>query len=264
MVSKEKQELLDYYWAREPIYHPTHGIPMPKRTIQKMRLLSLLLFAAYLAFSATVIHTLEDITPVHWIISILLAAYCADLISGLTHMFVDFAVSDRENYIHKELFLSRVHHHELKRPAKLNYASLWFSPALYSFVILGLLPASLTLLLPPMVSIGWIIPFWLSVLWFLSVSQLTHAFAHGKARHPLSKKIIGVLQRTRLIISPRTHAKHHREIDCNFSVLNGWSIALLNFIFKHWIEGGLSKNTSPTHQKALMRLNLSYPYVEIL
>jgi len=264
MESKEKQGLLDYYWTREPVYHPTHGVPMPRRTIRKIRLLSLALLAVYLAFSVVVIRSQGSLTPVNWVAGILLGAYFADLLSGLAHMFIDFAVSDRKNYIHKELFLSRVHHHELRRPAKLNYASLWFSPALYSFVVLALLPASLGLILPAAVTMDWIVPFWLSILWFSSVSQIAHAFAHGKAHHPISKKIVGLLQRTKLIVSPRTHAIHHREIDCNFSVLNGWSIPLLNYVFKHWIEARLSKSTSPSRQKELMNQNLSYPYEEIL
>jgi hypothetical protein len=264
MASKEKQDLLDYYWTREPVYHATHGIPMPRRTILKIRLLSLALFAVYVAFSVIVVQSVVSFTLIYWVIGVFLAAYCADLLSGLAHMYIDFAVSDRKNYIHKELFLSRVHHHELRRPAKLNYASLWFSPALYGFVVLALLPAALSLLLPAKLSMDWIAPFWISVLWLSSVSQIAHAFAHGKARHPISKKFVRLLQRAKLIVSPVTHAIHHREIDCNFSVLNGWSIPLLNFVFKHGVETRLSNSTSPSRQKKLMNQNLSYPYEEIL
>jgi len=264
MESRKKLELLEYYWTREPIYDPVNGVAMPLRTIWKIRLLSLVLLVVYLVFSVIVIRSQDNLALIYWVVGVPLAAYCADLLSGLAHMFIDFAVSDRKNYIHKELFLSRVHHHELKRPARLNYASLWFSPALYCFVLLALLPASVNLVLPPMVTVDWIVPFWLSILWFSSVAQVAHAFAHGKARHPVSKKTIGLLQRGKLIVSPRTHAIHHREIDRNFSVLNGWSIPLLNFVFKQWIEARLSKRTSPSRQKELMNQNLSYPYEEIL
>jgi len=237
---------------------------MPLKTIYKIRFLALALFIVYVVFSGTVIQSLEGTTPMHWVLGIFAGAYCADLISGFAHMYIDFAVSDRKNPIHKELFLSRVHHHELHRPARLNYASLWFSPALYSFIVLALLPALLAAVLPPLANLNWTGPFWLSVLWFSSIAQVTHAFAHGKARHPVTRKITGYLQKTGLFISPRIHLKHHREIDCNFSVLNGWSIPLLNFVFKGWIERRLSKSTSPGRQKADMKLKLSYPYEEIL
>ena len=58
--------------------------------------------------------------------------------------------------------------------------------------------------------------------------------------------------------------RHHREIDCNFSVLNGWSIPLLNFVFTNWVESRLSESTIPARQKADMKRKLSYPYEEIL
>ena len=264
MDTKTKQDLLAYYWNREPVYHPTKGAPMPRKTIFKMRLLAFVLFFGYLVFSRTLLLSISNTPAVFWVIGVLLGAFCADLISGLIHMYIDFGISNRKNPIHKELFLSRVHHHQLDRPAKLNYASLWFSPALYSFLVLALLPALLVTILSPIPNLNWLAPFWLSVLWFSSVSQVFHAFAHGKAKHPFAKKIIRLLQKFRLMIPPKIHGKHHSEIDCNFSVLNGWSIPLLNFVFRNWIESRLSGSTTPARQKADMKRKLSYPYEEIL
>lgn len=264
MDSKTKQELLDYYWTREPIYHPTKGVLMPRKTVLKMRVLAFILFLGYMVFSRTLLLSISGIPPLFWLIGILAGAYCADLISGLIHMYIDFGISNHKNPIHKELFLSRVHHHQLERPAKLNYASLWFSPALYSFIVLALLPGLLVIMLPSLAHQNWLGPFWLSVLWFSSVSQVFHAFAHGKAKHPFAKKVIRILQKCRLMIPPKIHGKHHSEIDCNFSVLNGWSIPLLNFVFKKWIESRLSESTTPARQKADMKRKLSYPYEEIL
>ena len=237
---------------------------MPLKTIWKIRAMATALLAVYLAFSVTVVSWSTGLSMVYWVIGIVLGAFCADLLSGFAHMYIDFGVSNRKNPLHKELFLSRVHHHELHRPARLNYASLWFSPALYSFLVLVALPGLLATALPFSRDISWIYPFWLSVLWFSSVSQLAHAFAHGKAGQSSGRKIIAFLQKSKLIVPPKTHARHHREIDCNFSVLNGWSIPLLNVIFKKWIECRLSDSTAPARQKADMKLNLSYPYEEIL
>lgn len=264
MNAKIKQDLLAYYWNREPVYHQTKGAPMPQKTILKMRLLAFVLLLVYLVFSRILLLSLSVTPAVFWVIGILAGAYCADLISGLVHMYIDFGISNRKTPIHKELFLSRVHHHQLERPAKLNYASLWFSPAFYSFMVLALLPGLVVLMFPSLANLKWLGPFWLSVLWFSSVSQVFHAFAHGKAKHPFAKKIIRLLQKSRMMIPPKTHGKHHSEIDCNFSVLNGWSIPLLNFVFKYWIESRLSESTAPARQKADMRRKLSYPYEEIL
>ena len=168
MGTKVKEELLAYYWAREPVYHPTEGAPMPKKTILKMRLLAIVLFIVYLGFSWKLILSVTDAPLFFLIPGILVGAYCADLISGLIHMYIDFGTSNRKNPIHKELFLSRVHHHQLERPAKLNYASLWFSPALYSFLGLALFPALLMIFLPQFSAANWFGSFWVSVLWFSS------------------------------------------------------------------------------------------------
>ncbi len=264
MDSKEKQELLDYYWGNEPVYHPTEGIPMPRRTVWKIRFLAMVLLGSYVVFTAAIVMASPPMPVISWLIGALAGGFCADLLSGLTHMYIDFGTSNRKNPIHKELFLSRVHHHELHRPAKLNYASLWFSPALSSFIVLGLIPAFLGRLLTLPVNLEMIGPFWLSLLWFSSFSQVAHAYAHGKAKHPVARKVVRSLQKMRLLIPPKVHGKHHREIDCNFSVLNGWSNPLLNKIFKKRIEAHVSSNTSPARQKADMKQNLSYPYEEIL
>jgi len=261
---EKKKELLAYYWAREPVYHPTKGAPMPPKTVWKIRMFAAFLFAVYMAFTLTIVSMSNDLSIIQWLTGIVLGAYCADLLSGFAHMYIDFGESIRKNPLHKELFLSRVHHHELFRPAKLNYASLWFSPALYSFLVLAVFPVLLKQALPRSWDLYWFYPFWLSVLWFSSVSQIAHAFAHGKAGQSRVKAVIALLQKLKLIVPPRVHARHHREIDCNFSVLNGWSIPLLNVIFKKWIECRVSDSTAPMRQKADMKLKLSYPYEEIL
>lgn len=264
MSRADKKQLLEYYWTREPVYHPELGSKMPRSTISKMRVLASGLLLVYLAFSLSVLHAIPETSLVHWLAGILLGAYCADLLSGIIHMYIDFAVSNKRNLLHKELFLSRVHHHELHRPARLNYASLWFSPAAYAFLLLVIFPVVLTIPFPPLAGKEWIYPFWLSAVWFSSVSQVSHAFAHGKGRRPFARRIVRVLRACRLAISPRTHLKHHRDIDCNFSVLNGWSIPLLNWVFKRWVETRLPDSTSPARQRSQMRMKCSYPYEEIL
>ncbi len=264
MNREQRKELLEYYWTREPVYHPVLGAAMPRGTVLKMRFLASLMLFVYLAFSISVWRFTDGSTAWHWLAGILLGAYGADLLSGLAHMYIDFAASDKRNLLHKELFLSRVHHHELYRPARLNYASLWFSPALYAFLLLVVIPVLLVMPFPPLAGKEWITPFWLSLIWFSSVSQVSHAFAHGKARHPVARRFVRILQACRLMIRPRTHLRHHREIDCNFSVLNGWSISFLNWVFKRWIEHRLPASTSPARQRSQMRVGLSFPYEEIL
>ena len=262
--SKEKQELLSYYWAREPVYHPVFGAPMPRRTIVKMRAMGSALLLVYVAFTIFVAGAIDGATALSWLTGLLFGAFCADLLSGVIHMYIDFGVSDRRTPLHKELFLSRVHHHELYRPARLNYASLWFSPALYAFLLLAVIPSILAAALGPPAIGPWTGPLWLSLVWFSSVAQISHAFAHGKGRHPVVRKLVRLLRACGLTVPPRKHLRHHRNLDCNFSVLNGWSIPLLNWAFKRWIEQRLPRSTSPSRQRADMRRDLAYPYEEIL
>jgi hypothetical protein len=264
MDQKRKEELLHYYWNDEPVYHPTKGTPKPRVKVIKTRILAFVLLLVYLGFTRKILVFAGESSLLHWLISFLMAAFVADFLSGLTHIYIDFGTSDRKNPIHKQLFLSRVHHHELMRPARLDYASLWFFPALYSFLLLALFPAVLIWVIPGTVDLSLLSAFWLCLLWFSSISQVSHAFAHGKAKSRLAKKITRSLQRIRIFISPGSHGKHHREIDLNFCVLNGWANPLLNLIFKKCIESHVSESTSPGRQKEDMKKKLSYPYEEIL
>jgi len=274
MNQKRQQELLEYYWDGEPIHHPSKGRSKPQAKVIQTRIRSCVLLSLYLLFSHQVLHRSPASPSIfHTLLSIAGAAYVADLISGMIHMYIDFGVSDQLNPVHKLLFLSRVHHHEPSRPAKLDYASLWYPTALYSFLIVAVVPVAMIFLAKALsILLGVTIYstsknysiFWVSMMWWSSISQVSHAFAHGKAQSRWGRMVTSKLQGIGLLLSPRVHGIHHREIGRNFSILNGWANPLLNAIFKGYIESRVSEVTAAKRQKADIKRKLSYPYAEIL
>jgi len=47
---------------------------------------------------------------------------------------------------------------------------------------------------------------------------------------------VRALQRLGILLDPVRHVSHHREIDCNFSSVNGWSDALLNPLMRQLVR----------------------------
>ena len=257
-------ELLAYYWEDEPIYHPKCTKPMNPKAVKKTRMLSLTLLVFYIYFTYHLFQISGNQNSVAWVFGLILGAFAADFISGCAHIFIDFVPSIKKTPLHKELFLSRIHHHELFRPARLNLASLWLSPALYVFVFIGMLPFVCIKFFWESNATEWICPFWLVFLWLTAISQITHAVAHGKGAKSKLRKIFKIMQKFNIILSPKNHATHHRHIDRDFCVLNGWANPILNFVFKNFIENQIPEATSVKRQLQDMRKNLRYPYSEIL
>jgi hypothetical protein len=257
------RELLEYFWKDEPVYHPEFTIPMSKAGIRRARMRALGVTGLYLALTVGLVNHMDQLGPLTWIVGILTGIYVADFISGLAHIYIDFVPSNTKTPLHRELFLSRVHHHELFRPARLNLASLWVSPALYAFLGLAVLPLVFTAIFR-VTPAPWVYPFWLCLLWSTAVSQIAHAVSHGKGATTKFVRVLKGLQRIHLILPAKTHSIHHRVIDRNFCVLNGWANSLLNPLFKIFIEKHIPESTSVGKQIADMKKNLSFPYHEIL
>lgn len=62
----------------------------------------------------------------------------------------------------------------------------------------------------------------------MSICQFTHYWTHNKPN-----RFVGLLQKARLIISPRGHWKHHKApFACNFCILSGWNNVWMNAILR--------------------------------
>lgn len=257
-------DLLEYYWNNEPIYHPEFVKPMAPNSVKKNRILSFVLLMVYMSFTGYLLQISTNSHIISWIFGLICGAFVADFISGCAHIFIDFMPSTKKTSLHKQLFLSRVHHHELFRPARLNIPSLWFSPALYALFLIVILPFLFIKFVFSYSIPDWIFPFWLFLLWLTSISQITHAVAHGKGSNSKLKRALKYLQKFSIIISAKKHSMHHRNIDRDFCVLNGWANPFLNFIFKTFIENKIPESTAVGRQIQDLGKKLSYPYRELL
>jgi hypothetical protein len=148
----------------------------------------------------------------------------ADLFTGFFHFFADNFGSERTPILGPAfVFRFRQHHTEPKLICTLGFLGLNGSHILLSLPIL--LPLAL---LVPIATTGWGLAlgtFGWSMMFFAVFTNQIHRWAHDE--HPSA--VVGVLQRTRLMLSPEHHAHHHRPPhDRHFCITNGWLNGVLD------------------------------------
>lgn len=193
--------------------------------------------------------------------------YCADAMSGIVHMYMDykpcrpgigldrlfFYTGSRESaeyigmrdrtlgqlsIVERLVFDFKNHH---PRPDALGRRSILVQ--IGSTVLYGTLPAALLLniacfaLTPP----GWAIAGLLSFLTGSTFAQYFHGSLH-RADNPWP---VILLRKLGLLMKPQGHERHHATLTCDFSTNTGWSNPLLNLVFRalrargHMREDGL-------------------------
>ena len=63
-------------------------------------------------------------------------------------------------------------------------------------------------------------------------SILVHKYVHEQNYNAYCPMPIKILQRFGLLITNKHHNIHHRELDCNFAILNGFSDKFANKLIK--------------------------------
>lgn len=71
-----------------------------------------------------------------------------------------------------------------------------------------------------------------AVIYQLIISGITHKYAHERNHNRYVPEVIKILQDLGLAISGSNHKKHHEEVDCNYSLLNGLSDPYANLLIK--------------------------------
>lgn len=202
-----------------------------------------------------------------WIPAAFAAWYLADLLSGLTHMYMDYrpctpgigldrmfhyaGSRESEDYIAlRDRLMVRIspferlvydfkNHHP--RPEALGRRS--FLVQIGSTIIFMSLPASLLLnLLCLGVSVpGWIIAGTVVLIAGGTLAQYFHGTLH-RAENPW---IVRAMRRAALLMTPEAHAVHHATLRQDFATNTGWSNPLVNLVFgiatrRGWLsEAGL-------------------------
>lgn len=195
-----------------------------------------------------------------WIPAVLAGWYVADLMSGLTHMIMDYrpctpgiGLSEMFHYAGsresadylalRDRVLPRIspferlvydfkNHHP--RPDALGRRP--FLVQIGSTIIVFALPASILLNLASAADAipGWIV----AGLAALIVGGALAQYFHGTLHRADNPRIIHAMRRVGLLMTPEAHALHHETLRRDFATNTGWSNPLVNIIFRTAIGRG--------------------------
>ena len=224
------------------------------------------LFALSLAFSLS----FAGAPDWRWIPAGLAAWYVADLLSGLTHMYMDYrpctpgigldrvfhyaGSRESDEYIalrdsvmpkispFERLVYDFKNHHP--RPDALGRRP--FLVQIGSTIIFVSLPFSI---LFNLACLMWTVPGWLVVGAIVLILGGTFAqYFHGTLHRPDNPLIVLAMRRVGLLMTPEAHARHHETLRRDFATNTGWSNPVVNLIFRiatrrRWLtEAGLEPN----------------------
>ena len=189
-----------------------------------------------------------------WIPAVLTGWYVADLLSGITHMYMDYRPCT------PGIGLDRMFHYPGSRESP-DYVALRdsilpkispFEQLVYDFknhpprpdalgrrpflVQIGStslfvsLPVSigLNLLCFSLVIPGWVVAGSIALLIGGTLAQYFHGTLH-RADNPW---IVEAMRRARLLMTPEAHALHHATLRRDFATNTGWSNPLVNAVFR--------------------------------
>ena len=189
-----------------------------------------------------------------WIPAALAGWYLADLMSGLTHMVMDYrpctpgigldqmfhysGSRESEDYLAlRSRVLPRIspferlvydfkNHHPRpdalgRRPFLVQIGSTIIFVSLPASAVLSLL--ALTTPLPGWLTIGAVV--------FIFGGTLAQYF-HGTLHRPDNPLVVRAMRRAGLLMTPEAHALHHATLRQDFATNTGWSNPLVNAIFR--------------------------------
>ena len=189
-----------------------------------------------------------------WIPAVLAGWYVADLLSGLTHMYMDYrpctpgigldrmfhyaASRESADYLAlRDSVLPRIspferlvydfkNHHP--RPDALGRRP--FLVQIGSTILFVSLPASigLNLLCSAFAIPGWVVAGTVTLMIGGTLAQ----YFHGTLHRPDNPRIVHAMRRVGLLMTPEAHALHHETLRRDFATNTGWSNPLVNAVFR--------------------------------
>ena len=195
-----------------------------------------------------------------WIPAALAGWYIADLLSGLTHMYIDYrpctpGIGLREMFHYsgsrecddyqalrdrvmpcispfERLVYDFKNHHP--RPDALGRRP--FLVQIGSTILFVSLPVSIFLSL---LCVAWPLPGWLvSGLIVLTIGGTLAQYFHGTLHRADNPWIVHALRRAGLLMTPEAHELHHATLRRDFATNTGWSNPLVNAIFRAAMSRG--------------------------
>jgi hypothetical protein len=189
-----------------------------------------------------------------WIPAAVVAWYAADLMSGLTHMYMDYRPctpgigldrmfhypGSRESAEYRELrdrvlpqispFERLVYDFKNHHPRPEALGRRTFLVQIGSTILFVSLPFSILLNLLSLL-IG--LPGWLMAgAVVLTIGGTLAQYFHGTLHRADNPWIVLAMRRAGLLMTPEAHALHHETLRRDFATNTGWSNPLVNLIFR--------------------------------
>lgn len=178
-------------------------------------------------------------------LSIPLAYFCADFLTGLIHWVCD-SFGDADTPVWGPMLVGpfRRHHRDPLEITRISLAENLGASAIAGLLALWLFfPAQ-----PGDLGAGYLmlLHFWLWLLVFAVVSNLFHRWSHMPvARKP---RWMQILQKRRLLLNTHEHLVHHRKpYRVNYCILSGWANPLSNRVPWQRVESVLATVGIPTN-----------------
>ena len=179
----------------------------------------------------------KSMTLINHIFSFVIAYILADFWNGLVHMYMDNK-EDYEGFWGPFIASFHLHHRTplyRKNPVLLVYfnesgSKIWM--ALVEIVVILFFTK-----FSSFIAYSFLYFFILS-----SLAEVSHYFCHT-----VDNKVIDFLQKYRLLLNKKHHAKHHLQDNVNYAFLNGMTDPFINLISKKFYKG--YKNGTDVHYK---------------
>lgn len=168
-----------------------------------------------------------------YVITIFVALFVLDLISGFIHIFLD-RYNGENPYIKPVADSFKEHHDNPAGMVKRTNLEVLFETRLLWFMLIFLVLINYVLRNSPFISY---VTLFSSLLAFIGpFMQVSHRLSHLMVHDPPPKNstsfiVLNFLQKNGVLLNPELHRKHHKINDKHWPIFNGWSSNLMEFLF---------------------------------
>jgi plasmanylethanolamine desaturase len=163
------------------------------------------------------------------VVSLGVAIYLADFFSGFVHWLTDtwFNEFSLSGVIERVVSIAREHHLYPYQIVGYGYRDYIAYSSWPNVAIIGPIALALTLLVDPAPAVFAAVIVCLVISGIMIFGTYAHRLGHRKSKW----RIIKILQRYHLLITPRYHAMHHcGNHDIQYCVINGWANPLCDYV----------------------------------
>lgn len=169
-----------------------------------------------------------------YVITIFLALFVLDLISGFIHIFLD-RYDGKNPYIKPVADSFKEHHDNPAGMVKITNLEVLFEVRLLWFMLTFLVVMNYVLRNSPLSCYVTLFSTLLALIGPLM--QVSHRLSHVMVHHTPPKNstsfiVLNFLQNNGVLLNPEFHKKHHKINDKHWPIFNGWSSNLIDFLFE--------------------------------